>query len=122
MSDAKEDLRFRVLRLLENNPNLSQRQIAQALGVSVGRANYCLKAVTEVGFIKVKNFRNSQNKLAYAYTLTPKGIAEKTALTMRFLKRKTHEYNALKHEIKSLKKEIKNPEKHSAQIQKQDAQ
>lgn len=107
MSDSKEDIHFRVLRLLQNNPNLTQRQIAEALGVSVGRTNYCLKAVAEKGLVKVKNFRNSQNKMAYAYNLTPKGIAEKTALTGRFLKRKMAEHKALKQEIDTLQAELK---------------
>ncbi len=107
LSDKQEDTRFRVLRLLEENPDMSQRQIAEALGISLGSTNYCLKAVADKGLVKVKNFRNSDNKMAYSYLLTPKGIAEKTALAARFLKRKMQEYDALKAEIESLKAEMK---------------
>lgn len=106
MKDNQEDTRFRVLRLLEGNPDISQRQIADALGISLGGVNYCLKALIDRGFVKVKNFRNSQNKMAYAYFLTPTGIAEKTGLATRFLKRKMSEYESLKAEIESLKSEI----------------
>lgn len=102
---VSEDVRFRVLRALENTPGLSQRQIASELGVSVGAVNYCLRALVEKGQIKVRNFRSSDNKLRYAYILTPHGIAEKTRLTGAFLKRKIAEYEALKAEIKSLKRE-----------------
>lgn len=85
---------------------MTQRQIAEALGISLGGANYCLRALAGKGFVKIKNFRNSNNKMGYAYLLTPKGITEKTALTARFLKRKMEEYEALKAEIESLKLEI----------------
>jgi len=76
------------------------------MGMSLGKANYCLKALIDKGLIKVRNFRNSQNKLAYAYLLTPKGVAAKTRLTTRFLKRKMAEYEALKYEIEQLKREV----------------
>lgn len=99
-------MHFRVLRLLQENPEMSQRQIAQELGVSLGSTNYCLRAIVEKGLVKVKNFRNSDNKKAYAYFLTPKGISEKTALTTRFLKRKIQEYELLKAEIESLKADL----------------
>ena len=105
-SDSKEDMRFRVLRLLEDNPELSQRQIADALGVSLGGVNYCIRALTDRGMVKVKNFKNSTNKTAYSYFLTPKGLSEKAALTTRFLKRKMREYEVLKAEIESLKTEL----------------
>lgn len=106
MNEKQEDTRFRVLRLLQENPEISQRQIADALGVSLGGVNYCVRALVDKGLVKVKNFRNSENKIAYAYFLTPKGIAEKTALTARFLKRKMQEYELLKAEIESLKSEM----------------
>jgi EPS-associated MarR family transcriptional regulator len=99
---ASDDVRFRVLRVLEDNPDLSQRQIAGELGVSVGSVNYCLNALIEKGQIKVCNFRSSDNKLRYAYILTPRGVAEKTRLTGAFLKRKVAEYEALKAEIEAL--------------------
>ncbi len=97
-----DDVRFRVLRVLEDQPDLSQRQIASELGVSVGAVNYCLRALVEKGQIKVRNFRSSNNKLRYAYILTPRGVAEKARLTGAFLKRKISEYEALKAEIEAL--------------------
>ena len=97
-----DDVHFRVLRLLQDNPDLSQRQIAGAMGVSVGAVNYCLRALVNKGQIKVRNFRCSQNKLRYAYVLTPRGVAEKVRLTGAFLARKVEEYDALKAEIESL--------------------
>ncbi|MBW6507611.1 MAG: MarR family EPS-associated transcriptional regulator [Rhodobacteraceae bacterium] len=100
-----EDLRFRVLRLLQDNPEMSQREISAALGVSFGGVNYCLHALAEKGMIKVRNFRASDNKRRYAYVLTPQGIAEKAALTGRFLRRKMAEYEALKAEIEAVRAE-----------------
>jgi EPS-associated MarR family transcriptional regulator len=105
-----DDVHFKVLRVLQDSPDLSQRQIASALGVSVGAVNYCLRALVEKGQIKVRNFRCSGNKLRYAYILTPRGVAEKSKLTGAFLKRKMAEYDALKAEIDSLTAEV-TPEK-----------
>lgn len=102
---TREDARFRVMRAIEANPACSQRDIAQALGISLGAVNYCLNALIEKGCVKVKNFRASDNKLRYAYILTPRGLAEKGALTGRFLQRKLREYEALKAEIESLQGE-----------------
>jgi EPS-associated MarR family transcriptional regulator len=99
----QEDTHFRVLSLLEQNPDMSQRDLAKALGVSLGGINYSLKALIERGMVKAQNFKKSETKLAYAYVLTPQGIAEKTKLTARFLKRKMEEYEALKAEIELLK-------------------
>ena len=93
------------MRLIEANPTISQRDIARSLGISLGAVNYCLKALIGVGFIKVKNFRASDNKLRYAYILTPKGAAEKAVLTSAFLQRKMQDYEALKAEIKALRAE-----------------
>jgi EPS-associated MarR family transcriptional regulator len=101
-----DDVRFRVLRVLQSDPGLSQRQIAVALGVSLGAVNYCLRALTEKGQIKVRNFRSSNNKLRYAYILTPSGVAEKARLTGAFLKCKVAEYDALKAEIEALSEDI----------------
>jgi len=101
-----ENSHFRVLRLLEANPKLSQRELAQALGISLGKTNYCIRALLDKGMLKVQNFQSSKRKIAYAYCLTPAGIAEKTALTGRFLQRKLHEYDLLKSEIESLQLEI----------------
>lgn len=103
----QEDTNYRVMRLLEENPDLTQRELAEKLGVSVGGLNYCLKALTEKGLVKMQNFANSKNKFGYVYVLTPRGIAEKAKLTSNFLKRKMEEYEALKAEIKALQSEVK---------------
>lgn len=103
---AQDDTYFRVLRLLKDNPDLTQRELAEKLGVSVGSLNYCLKALIEKGLIKVQNFSQSKNKFGYIYILTPRGIAEKAALTSGFLKRKLAEYEAIKAEVESLKLEF----------------
>ena len=100
-----QEAHFRVLRLLEGNPQMNQRELAAAAGVSFGKTNYCINALLEKGLIKVQNFKSSKRKLAYAYLLTPAGIAEKAALTQRFLARKMEEYDALKAEIEQLKQE-----------------
>ena len=101
-----EDTRFRLLRLLEENPELTQRQIADQLGVSLGGVNYCLKALVNKGFVKIKNFQKSKNKVGYVYLLTPQGIYEKSKLTANFLSRKMQEYEALKAEIHLLQAEV----------------
>jgi EPS-associated MarR family transcriptional regulator len=101
-----EDLHFRVLKLLQVHPDLSQRELAQALGVSNGKLHYCLKALIAKGLIKLGNFRSSRHHLGYAYLLTPQGIAQKAGMTSRFLQRKMAEYEALKAEIASLKRDI----------------
>lgn len=102
----REDIRFRVLRLLEENPEMSQRDLARALGISVGAAHYCLNALIEKGMVKLGNFSAAEDKRRFAYLLTPKGLAEKAALTGRFLRRKRAEYNALKAEIDALQAEM----------------
>lgn len=91
------------MRLLEENPDMTQRELAEKLGISVGGLNYCLKALMAKGLVKMKNFGNSKNKFGYVYVLTPGGMAEKAAITQRFLKRKMEEYEALKAEIEALK-------------------
>ena len=103
VKSVPDDVRFRVLRVLQDEPDLSQREIAVRLGVSLGAVNYCLRALTEKGQVKVRNFRSSDNKLRYAYILTPGGIAEKARLTGAFLARKVAEYEALKTEIEALR-------------------
>ena len=103
---ARDELRLRVLRVLEANPELSQRQLAAELGVSLGGVNYALKALIERGFVKVDNFRRSGSKAAYLYVLTPKGIAEKSSLATAFLGRKLEEYEMLRQEIEALKGEV----------------
>ncbi len=99
-------MRFRLLRLLENRPDMSQREISDALGVSLGATNYVLKALIEKGQIKVRNFRASNNKMRYAYILTPNGIEARARLTGGFLKRKYREFEALKNEIAALESDL----------------
>jgi EPS-associated MarR family transcriptional regulator len=103
---AQEDVHFRVMRLLEANPDMSQRDLAAHVGISLGSLNYCLKALMDKGFVKLENFQNSKHKFKYVYILTPAGIAQKVALTGRFLKRKMQEYEALKAEIEGLEAEL----------------
>lgn len=105
-SKVQEDVRFRVLRLLHDNPELSQRDLAEAVGISNGSAHYLLSALLDKGLIKLGNFTAAQDKRRYAYILTPKGMAEKAAITKRFLERKIQEYDALKAEIETLKDEL----------------
>jgi|TARA_B100001964_G_C13709393_1_gene369604 EPS-associated MarR family transcriptional regulator len=98
MKDNQDYLNL--LRNIKNKPQSSQRQLAEELGFSLGKLNYCLRALTSKGLIKIKNFKKNPNKLNYIYVLTPKGIAEKTNLTLNFMKRKMEEYEELKKEIK----------------------
>jgi EPS-associated MarR family transcriptional regulator len=100
-----DEYRYKILKLVEAQPEISQRELAKNLGVSLGKTNFCLKALIDIGLIKASNFRNSQNKLAYMYLLTPTGIEAKSAITLRFLKSKTHEYEILQAEINALMKE-----------------
>ena len=102
----QEDTNFRVMRLLQENPDLTQRELAEKLGISVGGLNYCLKALMQKGLVKMKNFAHSKNKFGYVYMLTPSGMAEKAAITHRFLQRKMEEYESLKAEIDALKQDL----------------
>jgi EPS-associated MarR family transcriptional regulator len=104
-SRLQEDTYFRVLRILQDRPDVTQREIAQLLGVSTSGLNYCLNAIIDKGWVKVHNFSESKNKFGYVYLLTPSGIAEKAALTGRFLERKLLEYEAMRAEIESLRGE-----------------
>ncbi len=101
-----DEAHLRVLQLLQQQPEWTQRELAEALGVSVGKVNYVLRALIEKGAVKARNFRNSQHKLAYAYLLTPSGASHKAALTQRFLQRKLAEYAALKTEIERLQRDV----------------
>lgn len=103
---SQDDAKFRVLRLLEQNPELSQRDLARALGISTGSTHYVLKALIKKGMVKLGNFTASDDKRRYAYVLTPKGIAERATLTRRFLARKMIEYEALKAEIEEIYGEL----------------
>ncbi len=100
-----DETHLRVLRLLQANPKMQQRELAATLGVSLGKANFCLQALRAKGWLKLQSFMGKQNKLAYAYLLTPTGVAQKTALTVRFIQRKQQEYEALKAEIDALTQE-----------------
>ena len=102
-----DEYHYKILKALEKNPEISQRDLARELGVSLGRVNYCLKALIDVGLLKASNFRNSKNKLAYMYLLTPSGVKEKSAITERFLKAKLQEYASLEAEIETLRAEAK---------------
>ena len=104
-AQIQEDTYFRVMRILLENQDLTQRELAEKLGVSVGGLNYCLNALMDKGWVKMQNFQNSKNKFKYVYLLTPQGVAEKVALTSRFLHRKMQEYEALKAEIESLRQD-----------------
>ena len=105
-SNLQEDTYFRVLRTLQQRPDVTQREIAKLLGVSTSGLNYCLNALIDKGWVKVHNFSESKNKFGYVYLLTPSGIAEKAALTTRFLQRKLLEYEAMRTEIEFLIGEV----------------
>jgi len=101
-----DEVRYKLLSLLEASPELSQRDVARELGISLGKVNYCLKSLMEKGWIKATNFKNSNNKVAYMYFLTPHGIDEKARVTTRFLQRKMREYDELKVEIARIRGEV----------------
>jgi len=101
-----EDTHLRLLRLLESQPSLSQRALANELGISLGKTNYCLKALVDKGWVKIRNFRNSDNKRGYMYLLTPRGIERKATGTVRFLLEKRAEFESLKREIDRLSREV----------------
>jgi len=101
-----DEYRYKVLKLLAENPHMSQRDLARELGISLGKVNYCIQALIEKGMVKAGNFKNSQNKQAYAYLLTPKGIDDRAKVTARFLNRKLAEYEALQTEIENLRREV----------------
>ena len=100
-----DEYRSKILRILEEYPDINQRELAQQLGVSLGKVNFCLQALMEKGLVKANNFKNSNNKKAYMYLLTRKGITEKARATTRFLERKVAEYEALQREIELLRRE-----------------
>jgi EPS-associated MarR family transcriptional regulator len=109
-SQIQEDTYFSMMRILQENPDLTQRQLAEKLGVSVGGLNYGLKALIDKGWVKMQNFQASKNKFKHIYLLTPQGVVEKLFLTNRFLELKRQEYEALIVEIDSLKQEVKEKE------------
>jgi EPS-associated MarR family transcriptional regulator len=105
-----QETHLQVLRLLESNPQISQRDLAVALGGSLGKTTFCLRALLDKGLVKVQNFQNNKQKLAYAHLLTPEGIAEKSVLTKRFLVRKLEEFELLKAQIEMLRRETEHPQ------------
>ena len=112
-----DTIRYRLFKLLQEQPGLTQRELAKEMGISLGKTNYCLQALIRVGMVKAKNFKNSKNKSGYLYLLTPEGIDEKAHVTRRFLKQKRAEFEEVQREISELHKEIK---KNDAQTRKND--
>ena len=102
----KSDTEYIILRILKDNPKITQREMAKELGLSLGKTNYIVRALVDKGWVKLSNFKRSDNKLGYIYLLTPEGVSEKTVLAQNFLKRKSEEYNKLKKEIEMLKNEL----------------
>lgn len=105
-ASQREDVDFRVLRLIEKRPDVSQREIAKELDISLGAVNYCLRALIEKGHVKVANFRKSRNKIGYIYALTPQGVTQRAHLAMRFIERKLDEYRKIKNEIDEIKNDM----------------
>lgn len=108
ITTSKQELELKLLKFLEKNPSITQRQLAKELGVSLGKAHYLINSLVKVGWVKLDNFRRSDNKMGYMYLLTPAGMAEKTNITRRYLIRKETEYQQLKYEIEQLKTEVEN--------------
>jgi len=104
--DLSDETRYKLLSLLEETPDISQRQLANKMGVSLGKANYCIKALIDVGHVKLNNFSRSKNKMGYVYVLTPIGIKEKAQVTLRFLEIKQEQYDQIRQEIADLQREI----------------
>lgn len=102
-----EEITHKLFTLLEDNPDLSQRELASLMGVSLGKTNYCIKGLMEKGWLKARNFKNSNSKIAYTYILTPLGLREKAKITARYLKNKVNEYETLKIEIEKLQKKVR---------------
>ena len=117
---SNEEIEYNALKLLEANPQLSQRQLSAELDVSLGKAHYVLKSLIDVGWVKLDNFQRSDNKLGYAYVLTPAGIIEKAKITVRFLGRKQREYLELKAEIQDLQNEVEKIERGQNSVGKTD--
>jgi MarR family transcriptional regulator, temperature-dependent positive regulator of motility len=101
-----DESQYKVLRLIETKPDVTQRELALEMGISLGKVNYCINALIDKGWVKARNFRRSNNKLAYAYLLTPRGVQQKAAITLRFLQFKVAEFESLKKEIAELRREV----------------
>lgn len=107
MPELSPDVRYRLLEALQNNPDLTQRELASLLGVSLGKMNYCLQALIEKGWVKARNFRNADHKFRYIYLLTPSGVEEKARVTVRFLKQRLAEVKKLQREVAQLRREVR---------------
>lgn len=105
----QDEVTYKLLKSIEENPKQSQRALSRSLGISLGKLNYCLKALIDKGWVKAQNFQNNPNKSDYLYLLTPVGVEQKALVTVRFLKRKMHEYEHLKQEIAELQDEMEKP-------------
>ena len=101
-----DEISHKLFTLVEQQPNLSQRELASEMGISLGKTNYCIKGLIDMGWLKARNFKNSNNKIAYSYVLTPSGFSAKAKITARYLKDKVHEYETLKIEIEKLRQEV----------------
>ena len=104
----QESTRYHILKQIQDNPSITQRELSKKTGLSLGKTNYCLRALIDKGLVKSRNFKNANNKSSYAYILTPQGIEEKAKVTYRFLKQKLAEYNELQKEIEELRQEVEN--------------
>ena len=103
----QDEITYKILKSIEENPNQSQRELSKSLGISLGKLNYCLRALVDKGWVKAKNFKENPNKMGYLYLLTPSGVEQKAKVTVRFLHRKMHEYEQIKNEIAQLQKEAR---------------
>lgn len=102
----EDEIHYKLLKVLEENPDVTQRELAARLGISLGKANYCLRALMSKGWVKMDNFRRNPSKMGYVYLLTPRGIEEKARFAVRFLRYKLQEFDALKSEIERLRLEV----------------
>ncbi|MEJ2075821.1 MAG: MarR family EPS-associated transcriptional regulator [Reinekea sp.] len=116
MPTLSDELRYKLFKSLKSNPSVSQRELSQLMGISLGKTNFCIQALLEVGWIKASNFKNSKNKPAYSYLLTPQGIEEKLNITKRFLKFKLREYEVLQKEIEDVREELRRVEEITKEI------
>lgn len=106
--ESQDEYHLKVMRLIQKNPQISQRELAEQLGISLGKTNYCIQALIKKGLVKLQNFRSSQSKRGYVYLLTPEGVSSKARLTMLYLKIRMREYDALSKEIESLRSDLEN--------------
>lgn len=112
----EQEIRYKLLKILSQESNLGQREIASRMGISLGKANYCISELATKGLIKINRFKSAKNKIPYAYLITPKGLEEKSKLTISFLKRKTAEYDEIKRQIKELSEEVQNNDLNDPEI------